>query len=302
MTAGRQSLSGKLPGDEWPKAVRMRMAHKAGTGRRKTAHRSQKKHRLKRRNEIVLPASMGGQVRLPAMPEIHVGARLVSVPMLVVLLWVVYQMLTGAVFQVSQPEIYGAGFMSEAMVRSVAQVDDRPVFSVDPEQIAAELESYPEIASADVVIEWPNKVVIQLDERKPVVAWDDGGRKWWLSADGVAFLEREAVPGMVEVVSDEPVLQIQEDPLAQVIDPEILRCAAELGALLPDAGNLRFDRENGLVLEDARGWTVYFGVSGDMVEKVRVYIRIGEWLQAQARQPSMVSVVDPNSPYYSLAR
>lgn len=301
MTAGRRTLVGNLPGEERPHAVRMRMAHKAGS-RRKAAHRSQKKRRLKRRNEILLPATMGGQVRLPALPEIQVGARLLSVPMLVILVWAVYQMLNGATFQVDQPEIMGAAFMSEALVRSIAQVDDRPVFSIDPEGIAAQLESYPEIANAEVAIEWPNKVVIQLYERKPVIAWDDGGRKWWLSDDGVAFLEREAMPGMVEVVSDEPVLQIQEDPLAQVIDPEILRCAAELGSLLPDAGSLRFDLENGLVLEDARGWTVHFGSSGDMAEKVRVYIRIGEWLHAQALQPSMVSVEDPNSPYYTLAR
>jgi hypothetical protein len=280
----------------------MRMAHKAGSGRRKATHRSQKKRRLKRRNEIVLPASMGGQVRLPALPEIHVGARLLSMPLLIVLLWLGYQMLTGVTFQVDQPEILGAAFMSEALVRSIAQVDDRPVFSIDPEGIAAQLESYPEIANAEVAVEWPNKVVIQLFERTPVIAWDDGGRKWWLSDDGVAFLEREAMPGMVVIVADEPVLQIQDDPLAQVIDPVILRCAAELGALLPDAGILRFDLENGLVLEDARGWTVHFGSNGDMAEKVRVYIRIGEWLHAQALQPSIVSVVNPNSPYYSLAR
>jgi hypothetical protein len=245
---------------------------------------------------------MGGQVRLPAMPEIQVGARLISLPLLVVILWVGYQLITGATFQVGEAEIHGAAFMSEALIRSIVQVDDRPVFFVDPDEIAAQLETYPEIANAEVAINWPNSVVIDVDERTPLIAWDDGGRKWWLSNDGVAFLEREAMPGMVVVVSDEPVLEIQEDPLAQVIDPEILRCAAELGALLPDAGILRYDRENGLVLEDARGWTVYFGSEGDMAQKVRVYIHIGEWLETQYQQPSMVSVVEPGSPYYSLAR
>jgi hypothetical protein len=245
---------------------------------------------------------MGGQVRLPAMPEFQLGARLISLPLLVVFLWVGYQMLTGTTFQVGEAEIHGAAFMSEALVRSIARVDDRSVFFVDPEEIAAQLESYPEIANAEVAIRWPNNVEIHVDERNPLIAWDDGGRKWWLSDDGVAFLEREAMPGMVVVVSDEPVLDIQEDPLAQVIDPGILCCAAELGVLLPEAGIIRYDRVNGLVLEDARGWTVYFGSEGDMAQKVRVYIHIGEWLETQYQQPTMVSVVDPGSPYYSLAR
>jgi hypothetical protein len=302
MTTGRRTLAGQIPGDEWPRANRLRMAHKAGSGRRKGLRRPAKKRRLKRRNEIVLPSSMGGGVRLPAMPEINVGARLLTAPLLIVLLWAGYMMLYGGTFQVGQADVLGAVFMNEALVRSIAQVDDSPVFSVDPVEIAAQLEAYPEIANAEVSVEWPNRVVIQLDEREPVVAWDDGGRKWWLSDDGVAFLEREAMPGMVEIVADEPVLQIQEDPLAQVINPEILRSARQLGLLLPDAGILRFDRDHGLVLEDARGWTVYFGAEGDMAEKVRVYITIGEWLQTQALQPSMVSVVDPGSPYYTLAR
>ncbi len=302
MTTRRRSTAGIIPGDEWPRVVRMRMAHKVGTGRRKSSRKAQKKRRPKRRNEVVLPATMGGQVRLPAMPEFQVGARLISLPLLVVILWVGYQMLTGTTFQVGEAQIHGAAFMSEALVRSIARVDDRPVFLVDPEEIAAQLESYPEIADAEVAVSWPNSVEIHVNERSPLVAWDDGGRKWWLSDDGVAFLEREAMPGMVVVVSDEPVLDIQDDPLAQVIDPEILRCAAELGALLPDAGIIRYDRANGLVLEDARGWTVYFGSEGDMAQKVRVYVEIGEWLATQYQQPSMVSVVDPGSPYYSLAR
>jgi hypothetical protein len=107
---------------------------------------------------------------------------------------------------------------------------------------------------------------------------------------------------MVLVVSDEQVLQIQDDPLAQVIDPEVLRSAMTLSTLLAEVGSLRFEPESGLVLEDMRGWKVYFGAGGDMDAKARVYIRIGDLLQEQARQASMVSVVDPSSPYYILAR
>jgi hypothetical protein len=84
----------------------------------------------------------------------------------------------------------------------------------------------------------------------------------------------------------------------------LITTAAGLAVAIPAfvAYNYLVSRVNGLVLEDARGWTVYFGSEGDMAQKVRVYIHIGEWLETQYQQPTMVSVVDPGSPYYSLAR
>jgi hypothetical protein len=302
MTVNQRAQGGRIPSEGRPKAGRIRMAHKSGSVRRGSSHKSKNRKRPLRRFDLMLPAAMGAEVRLPALPEFRPGARLLTLPLLAVLLWAGYQLLNGATFLVGQAEILGAEFMSDALVRSIAQVDNTPVFTVDPRQIAEELEAYPEVSSADVAVEWPNKVVIQLVERKPVVAWDDGGRMWWLCDDGVAFLEREALPGMVLVVSDEQVLQIQEDPLAQVIDPEVLRGAMTLSALLGEMGSLRFEPDSGLVLEDMRGWKAYFGADGDMDEKARVYIRIGDLLQEQARQASMVSVVDPSSPYYILAR
>lgn len=302
MTVSRRVQVGRIPSDGRPRAGRIRMAHKSGSVRRGSSRKSKSRKQPKRRFDLMLPAAMGAEIRLPAVPEIRPGARLLTLPLLAVLVWAGYQLLNGATFLVGQAEILGAEFMSEALVRSIAQVDNTPVFTVDPRQIAEQLESYPEVSSVEVAVEWPNKVVIQLIERKPVVAWDDGGRMWWLCDDGVAFLEREALPGMVLVVSDEHVLQIQDDPLAQVIDPEVLRSAMTLSALLAEVGSLRFELESGFVLEDIRGWKAYFGADGDMDEKARVYIRIAELLQEQTRQASMVSVVDPSSPYYILAR
>ena len=299
MTVNRQALQGRIPIDDRPSSGRVRMAH---SSRRKPTRKSQRRGRPKRRFDVLLPAEMGAEVRLPAIPEIRLGARLLTSLLLVGILWAGYALLAGAAFRVGQVEIHGAEYLSEAVVRSIADVEDMAIFFVDPDQIIERLRSYPEISGAEVTIEWPNKVMIGLVERRPVVAWDDGGRKWWLCADGVAFLEREALPGMVLVVADEPVLQIQDDPLAQVIDPEVLRSAVALSTMLPEAGNLRFERERGLILDDMRGWTAYFGTEGDMAEKVLVYIRVGEWLQERATQASMVSVVDPNSPYYTLAR
>lgn len=302
MTVNRQSLKGRIPKGGQSSGSRVRMAHKTGSKKRGSSRKSQRRQRPKRRYDILLPAAAGAEVRLPAIPQLRVGARLLTAWLLAGVLWAGYSLLTGSAFRVDQPEVHGAEFMSEAHVRSIAAVDDTVVFFVDPEQIAESLYAYAEISAVEVAVEWPNKVVIHLVERKPIVAWDDGGRRWWLCADGVAILEREVRPGLVQIISDEPTLQIQDDPLAQVIDPEVLRSAVALRTLLPEIGSLRFERDRGLVLDDSRGWTAYFGAEGDMAQKVRVYIRVSEWLQEHAVRASMVSMLDPSSPYYTLAR
>ncbi len=302
MTTDDRILVGRPLTDGKPRSGSVRMAHKVGSKPRASTRKTQRRSRPKRRVDLVLPADMGAEVRLPAVPEVRAGARLLTFPLLVGVLCVCYFMLAGPVFRVDQAVIHGSHFMTEAQVRSIAQVDGVPIFTVDPSQVVERLMSYPEFTDAQVSVEWPNKVVIDLVERIPVIVWDDGGRKWWLCENGVAFLEREALPGMIQVVSEEPVLQIQEDPLAQVIDPQVLQSAITLSTLLPDAGRLIFDRESGWVLEDTRGWKVHFGVAGDMQKKARVYVEIGNWLQEQGGVVSMVSVADPNSPYYGPAR
>jgi cell division protein FtsQ len=245
---------------------------------------------------------MGAELSLPAVPEIQVGARWLTFLLLIGFLTAAYFMLKGSTFRVHQAVIHGLHFMNEAQVRSIAQVDGTPVFSVDPSKVVERLMVYPEISEVDVSVAWPNEVVIDVVERNPMIAWDDGGRRWWLCDDGVAFLEREELPGLIQVISVEPVLQIQDDPLAQVINPLVLQSAIMLNTLLPEAGQLRYDNQSGWILEDNRGWLVHFGAAGDMSEKAHVYQEIGNWLQEQGRSVSMVSVADPNSPYYSPAR
>ena len=48
---------------------------------------------------------------------------------------------------------------------------------------------------------------------------------------------------------------------------------------------------------DERGWTAYFGTTGDMVMKIRLYEAVAGSLLAQGITASLVSVEDPAVPY-----
>jgi hypothetical protein len=153
-----------------------------------------------------------------------------------------------------------------------------------------------------VRVRWPNKVEIRISERQPVLAWEDGGRLWWLSRAGVAYLAREQRPGMAMVIAPEPVLTIQEDPMAPALDPEVVSLAVSLSGVFPSVGPLVFDRIHGLGFQDPRGWIGYFGKGGDFALKVRMYETIAKSLAGEEGRVALISVEDLYAPYYRYKR
>ena len=151
-------------------------------------------------------------------------------------------------------------------------------------------------------IRWPNKVIIDVKERLPVVEWDDGGRIWWLSASGVASLQRQQRLGMVRVVSAHPVLDIMQDANAPVIEAQVLHGALTLQNLFPSIRQFTYDQVHGLGFIDPRGWHALFGHGDEIPMKVRVYEAIAASISAEGVSVETVSVENLHTPYFTLTR
>jgi hypothetical protein len=139
--------------------------------------------------------------------------------------------------------------------------------------------------------------VIEIDERQPVLAWNDGGQSWLLSADGLAFYMRDSIPGMVHVHSLTPVLMLEE-PLEPVIEKEKIKAAYDLSLLLNMDSPLLFDPHYGFGFRDDRGWMAYFGTSGDMAIKFEIYTEIAESLAREGYPATLVSVANLEGIFY----
>jgi hypothetical protein len=252
--------------------------------------------------ELVWPTEIGARLRLPALPAFRTGARLLSLAMASVLIWTLASAFRSAEYRVGEASVTGSSMLGEDRVRSIAGVGGQTVFNVDPVEVRALLMAQPEIQSAVVKVRWPNRVLIDVVERKPMVEWNDDGRTWWLSEDGIAFLPHGELEDLVRIDSEDTVLDIQRDPLAPVVEPEVLWAAAALRLQVPEVSVLRYDPVHGLGFEDAMGWKAYFGASGDMVVKVQLYRKIAAALQARGVQAEWVSVEDPAAPYYRVKR
>jgi cell division protein FtsQ len=74
----------------------------------------------------------------------------------------------------------------EALLDEAGVVPGTPTVRVRPGAVAAELESHPWVAHAEVTVSWPGTVEVTVEERVPA-AWVDTGDRWVLVAvDGVA--------------------------------------------------------------------------------------------------------------------
>jgi hypothetical protein len=261
-----------------------------------------RKARPRRRYDLAIPVERGVEVRLPSLPTVRVGIRPLTALLLSVMLWWMGQVLSSPTFHIERPIVRGNTLLSPAQVRSIAQLDDALIFLVDPHAVVDRLAKFPEVLSAQVQLGWPNEIEVQIEERKPVVEWNDAGRVWWLSSDGVAFIPHGFRPDLVRVETDQPTLTISNEPLKPVITPELLQAASEIHAQMPEVGGFRYDRIHGLGFDDPRGWVGYFGTQGDMTLKVRVYRALTEQLSEKMAQATLVSVEDVSAPYFRVER
>lgn len=301
MTVGDRILGGPRTRAERVRARRARQARKAEavSGELKLPKRSRRRKRHpRRRYDIALPVELGAEIRLPALPALRTGPRLLSLLLLTLVGYLLYALMTSPAFFVAEAAVEGADLLTANQVRSIAQVDEIPVVLVDPAQAQARFARVAEIAAAEVNVVWPNEVQITVKEREPMVAWKDGYREWWISKEGVAFLKHGELPGLIRIESEEPVLQVRQDPLDQVVEPQVLVAAGVLSAQLPEVEVFKYHPVHGLGFEAEGGWTVYFGVDGDMIGKVRLYRGILDRLQAEAVTPTFISVRNVSAPYY----
>jgi hypothetical protein len=259
--------------------------------------------RRRRTYTIPLPDELGAEINLPALPRLRIGRRTLTLLLLFAWMMTVRNAWVSDDLRISNVSVEGAGLLSEAQIESIARLRGTHLFTLDPQAAEQRLISYPEIDGAQVHLQWPgNKVAIQVEERRPIVEWHDGGKTWWLSASGVAFIQRQPYKAMVEVTSPEQVLAISQEALEPAIDPEVLWSAVMLSEQLPYATNLTYSLEHGFGFDDPRGWQVLFGHRGDIDAKVKVYETIALSLVEQGQGAVLVSVEDPASPYYKLTR
>ena len=284
------------------RARRARLVREVEPAPREQWIKPRRRRHPRRRHDFALPTGVGVEARLPALPAVRLGTRLVSVILLAATILGLAYAYASPDFHVERATVINNRLLSQAQVRSIAQVDGNLVFLINPMQVVERLMQLPEVLTATVRLGWPNRVEIQLEERHPVVEWNDAGRIWWLSSDGMAYVQHGSWPGLIRIMTEESVLHISKQAMEPVISPDVLRAAMLLCAQLPEIEVLQYDGESGLGFVDTNGWQVYFGDEGDITQKIRIYRALAEQLSDRGVRVAMINLENESASYISVER
>lgn len=263
--------------------------------------------RSRTRQRKYLPLSItGAELKLPALPVIKLGARVISGSLIVLLAITIYAFLSLPQFRVKSVEVKGVERLSGFEINTVLGVSSRSIFTLDKFILLDILEEkFPELSNSAVSIGFPARVTVKIAERIPLLAWEQSGVTVWIDEQGVGFLPRGDVDGLVLVqakdIPGEDQTGDQLDP--SLISPEMVSAVLDLSKQAPVDTILMFDLENGFGWVDPDGWEVYFGTSPkDIPARLSVYSTIVASLKEKNIKPALISVEHLHAPFYRLRR
>ncbi len=269
-------------------------------------------------------AANGVETRLPSMPRLHFSWQWVSGFMVVVALAAVILLLTLDVFKINQVQVEGLQRIQSADILAVVQKNTQSIFTIDRQKVINEIYfAFPELTNVTLKVDQSGAILITAAERTPVLAWDAAQDLYWFDADGVVMTPRGDVGPLMMVNSDsavpltKPVTGIHSavdfanlvlarkvDPLTPAdminnLNPEVMKAAIELNALLPGGASLVYDPISGIGWRDPRGWKVFFGLDlSNIAFKQVEYQAIVDALTAKGITPTVISVAHVDFPYY----
>jgi hypothetical protein len=292
-------------------------------------HSNVRQRKKSRRRFDVALGLPGAEVRLPGLPHIAIGWRVVSFILVGLFAFLLYQLWNAPAFRIDSVKVSGLKRLNNSEVNAALGLAGQPIFFLDPDQIKQELlQVFPEFSEAQVQVSLPNNISIQVVERVPVITWTQNGQPYLIDEQGYAFTPRgdaSAVIGpTIEAADSPPALpqpdQAQADALQQVaksplgapqavptitagaqafLSPEMVSAVQEIASQAPEGAPLIYTSENGLGWRDPGGWDVFFGDTQEMPMKLIVYQSLIARLDDKEETlPAMVSVEYVHAPFY----
>ena len=261
----------------------------------------------------------GTEVRLPALPNVNIGWRLISALIAFVAAGALFFTAMSNDLQISNVNLSGAQRVSaDEIIRSL-NVGGLPIVEVVPAQVEKSiLSTFSEIATANVTVELPNIINVAVIERQLLLAWlNDDQVTLWIDKEGYGFSPRGDSTGLVAVhstgepphplgwVDPKSVTYVNpeeaDNSVKPSVDPAFVHAVEMLSTILPSGTNLLHDPGTGLGWNDPNGWQVYFGSDSEKIDKkLAEYETIVDSILAQNLHPVMISMEFLHAPYYRL--
>jgi cell division protein FtsQ len=270
-----------------------------------------KPKRAKRRYDIAL-STPGVEMRLPYIPSVRIGWRLLSFVLVIGLSYVLYHVWTSPEFRVESATVEGVVRFSEQDISNALLVRNKLIFEIKPGDLERQLlNTFPGLSSVSAKAGFPSRVTVTVEERTPVISWEQDSNVGWIDDQGIAFPPRGGEADLVEVAASapppvEPLLEAESAekgakfPRA-VMSPQMVAVILSLNQHVPDGVQILYDADHGFGWRDPKGWAVYLGADdADILMKLSVYKAVVKRLRKDGLQPVLISVEHLHAPYYRL--
>ena len=263
----------------------------------------------RRRYDVAL-GTAGAEMRLPSFPIIHVGWRLASSFLVVMIVAGLFFLWKSPMFRITSVEMDGLERLSANDINIVTGVFGESIFVADTDKITDDLQrAFPELASIGVQVKLPAEIKITVIERQPVIGWLVNNTENWVDENGVLFPARGEVEGLVivEAMDDFPSpKQVTDDELDEIVNQiklpqSLVNAVIKLSEVVPEGTRLRYDSEHGLGWYDPNGWEIYFGRDNqDIEQKISIYQALIDHLASEGITPTYISVEYLHAPFYRM--
>lgn len=287
-------------------------------------------NRSRRRIDVPLHTP-GAEVRLPSIPQISIGWRILSLVLVLACAYIFYSLWNSDTYRVGLVEISGLERVTSVDVNTYLGITGEPIFTVNTTQIEEEiLNTFPEFSEVSVSTFLPNTVAITVTERVPELVWNLNGEQMLIDQYGAHFSagndayelsqypivyvdsspdnvnlnllpELTAGSDIRKFLPEEPGKNQDVNKKQQIVSPNMVSAIHTLYKYTPDGAELHFDTLHGLSWVDRRGWNVYFGDPEEIGMKLSVYRAILNKLKTDELKPEYISVEFVHNPYYRLA-
>ena len=264
------------------------------------------------RRQYQAAISMPGiEVRMPAISftSRSLKWRVVSTVLSAALIGILYLAWTSSFFRVTAPQVSGNVRNSAEEIGASLQAASEPSFMLVPADLERRLRlNFPDILSARVQVAFPNNLTIQLVERQPLIAWQQGNGYTWIDDQGIAFRPQGSADNLIAVSSQEAPprgLPSLTDPVAPIpyLTADMVNAIRQLASKVPAGETMLYDPKYGLGWADTRGWRVFFGTNNrDLPARLKVYEAVVASLTTKGVAPAFISVQYANAPYYRMSQ
>jgi len=197
-------------------------------------------------------------------------------------------------FFVYGAEVTGTHLLSAEQVYQASGADMNSIFFLAPRAMEARLlKTLPALERAKVSLGLPAVLHIRVVEKTVRYVWEVAGQSFLADERGVVIGTGTAGPDALHIRASEGAAPTS----GQALDTAVLDTARGLSELL-GTKTFEYSSRQGIGWRSGQGWPVYFGLGGDLAQKVAVMRTLSADLARQGVKPQFLDVSVPGRPFY----